>query len=125
MSNDNRALIERLLRAFEAKNRQETLDCFAEESLLFDPHYPDPAMQGKAAIQQGLEFAFGIVKQPGFEIRQFWSQGQSGAVEVDTHHILQDDSEVRFPQVFVFETQNGLFTRFQAYVPYPPPAGQA
>jgi hypothetical protein len=41
---------------------------------------------------------------------------------VDTHHIFQDDNEVHFPQVFVFETQNGLLSRFQAYVPYPPSA---
>ncbi len=124
MTTDNRALIERLLRAFEAKNIQETVDCFAEDGLLVDPHYPEPTMRGKAAIQQGLEFAFGMLKQPGFEIRHMWSHDQSGAVEVDTHHRLQDDSEARFPQVLVFETQNGLFTRVQLYVPYPPPAPQ-
>lgn len=121
MSNDNRALIERLLRAFEAKNMERTMACFAEEALFFDPHYPDPTMRGKAAIQQGLEFVFGMLKQPGFDIRHFWSLDHNGAVEVDTHHVFQDDTEVQFPQVSVFETQNDLFTRFQTYVPYPPP----
>jgi ketosteroid isomerase-like protein len=122
MTNDNRALVDRMLRAFEAKDMQETLACFTEEALLIDPHYPNSVMQGKAAIQEGLEFAFGMLKQPDFEIRHFWSQNHTGALEVTTRHVFQDGTEAKFQQVFVFETQNGLFTRFQVYVPDPPPA---
>ncbi len=122
MSTDNQALVERLLKAFEAKDLDAALACFADDALLFDPHYPTPEMHGKAAIRGGFEFIFGIVKQPGFTIRHLWSGDQDGDFEVDTHHVLGDGTEVRFPQVFVFEMGDGLIRRLQAYVPYPPPA---
>lgn len=122
MKDDNRALVERMLRAFEAKDAQRAASCFTEDGLFIDPHYPEPAIQGRAAIQQGFGFAFGMLEQPGFTIRNFWSNETSGATEVDTDHIMADGSEVQFPQVFVFETKDGLLSRFQAYVPYPPPS---
>ena len=79
-------------------------------------------MQGKAAIQEGFQFAFGLLKQPGFTVHHSWSAENSGALEVDTHHIFQDGSEAHFPQAFVYKTRDNLLTRLQAYVPYPPPA---
>jgi len=124
MSPDNRVLVERLLKAFESKDLEAALACFADDALLFDPHYPTPEMRGKAAIRAGFEFIFGIVRQPGFTIRHFWTGDHNGALEVDTHHVLADDTEARFPQVFVFEIGDGLIRRFQAYVPYPPPAAE-
>jgi imidazoleglycerol phosphate dehydratase HisB len=78
-------------------------------------------MHGKAAIQQGVTFAFGMLKQPGFTIRHFWTMENTGAVEVDTHHVLENGAEVQFPQVFVFEIRDDLLSRFQSYAPYPPP----
>jgi ketosteroid isomerase-like protein len=125
MSTDNRELVEWVLRAFEAKDLEAALACFADDALLFDPHYPTPEMRGKAAIRGGFEFIFGIVKRPGFTIRHFWAGDHDSALEVDTHHVLGDGTEVRFPQVFVFEIGDGLFQRFQAYVPYPPPPAPA
>lgn len=122
MKTDSRALIETLLHAFVAKDLKIALDCFTDDALFYDPHYPEPQMQGKAAIQEGFQFTFSILKKPGFTIRHFWGDEKSGALEVDTHHIFQDDHEVRFPQMFAFELQNDLLARFQAYVPYPPPA---
>ncbi len=82
-------------------------------------------MRGKAAIRAGFEFIFGIVKQPGFTIRGFWMGDHDDALEVDTHHVLADGTEARFPQVIVFEIGDGLIRRLQAYVPYPPPAPPA
>jgi len=125
MATDNRALVERLLSAFEAKDLDAALACFADDALLFDPHYPTPEMRGKTAIRGGLEFMFTIVQQPGFTVRHFWTGDDDGALEVDTHHVLADGTEARFPQVFVFETGGGLIHRLQAYVPYPPPASPA
>jgi ketosteroid isomerase-like protein len=122
MSAENRALAERLLSAFEAKDLEAALACFADDALLFDPHYATPEMRGKAAIQRGFEFILGIVKQPGFSVRHFWTGDDDGALEVDTHHVLADGSEARFPQVFVFEVGDGLIRRLQVYAPYPPPA---
>ena len=121
MSADNRALVERLLSAFEAKDLEAALACFADDALLIDPHYPTPEMRGKAAIRAGFDFIFTIVKQPGFSIRHFWTGDDDGALEVDTHHVLADGSQARFPQVFVFEMGDGLVRRLQVYAPYPPP----
>jgi ketosteroid isomerase-like protein len=122
MTVDTQTPIEKLVRAFAAKDLSQALDCFTEDALFFDPHYPQPQMQGKVAIQEGFQFAFGILKQPGFTVRHLWTADNSGALEVDTNHVFQDGSEAHFPQVFVFETRDNLLTRLQAYVPYPPPA---
>ena len=122
MTTQIRTLFERGLQAFEAKDISTLTEMFAEDALFYDPHYPTPECRGKTAIKAGFEHAFGILKKPGFTICNFWGNGHSGVVEVDTHHILQDGMELNFPQVFVVETRDGLFTRFQTYVPYPPPA---
>jgi ketosteroid isomerase-like protein len=122
MSTITQTHIETLLNAFTNKEMSTLMNAFAEDAIFVDPHYPEPQVQGKAAIQQGFEFAFNTIKQPGFSIRHFWANDHTGAAEVDTHHIFQDGNEVRFPQLFVFEMRDNLLTRFQAYVPYPPPA---
>jgi ketosteroid isomerase-like protein len=122
MSTHIRTLIERGLQAFEQKDAQALTAIFSDDAVFYDPHYPTPEMRGQAAIRQGFEFAFGTLKQPGFTIRNFWGNEHSGVVEVDTHHVLQDGVELRFPQTFVVEERDGLVTRFQAYLPYPPPA---
>jgi ketosteroid isomerase-like protein len=46
------------------------------------------------------------------------------AVEVNTHHTMQDGAEVDFPQVFIIESENGQVTRWQSYLPFPPPADE-
>jgi ketosteroid isomerase-like protein len=117
-------LVEQLLRAVETKDIEAVLACFADDAVFFDPHYPTPEMRGKVAIRQGLEFAFSVLKQPGFAIRHFWAAENDGALEVDTHHVMQDGVEAHFPQVFVFEMRGDLLGRFQSYVPYPPPAAR-
>jgi hypothetical protein len=53
-------------------------------------------------------------------VRHFWSDGDKGVVEVDTHHVIRGKMETRFDQVFVFETRDGKLTRLQSYVPYGP-----
>ena len=121
MSTITKTQIENLLNAFSNKDMPTLMASFADDAVFFDPHYPEPQLQGKEAIQQGFEFAFSTIQQPDFNIRHFWANAHSGAAEVDTHHIFHDGSEVRFPQLFVFEMQDNLLTRFQAYVPYPPP----
>src|SRR5215211_7711217 len=96
--------------------------CFADDAVVYDPHYPTPEMRGKDAIRQNFTWGFSMIQQPGFTIRNAWVGDTSGAVEVDTHHTFPNGAEVRFPQVFVLETEGGLLTRLQAYAPYPPPA---
>ena len=122
MSTDIRTLLERGLQAFTAKDLPALSSIFADDAMFYDPHYPSPEARGITAIQEGFKYAFGMIKQPGFSIRNFWGNGQSGVAEVDTHHVLEDGTELRFPQVFVVEVKEDLITRFQVYAPYPPPS---
>lgn len=120
MADITREYVERVFGAFQAKNLAAVMACFAEDAVLFDPHYPVPEMKGATAIRQGIEWGLGSMEQPGFTIRQVWIAGETAAVEVDTHHIFKGGMALKFPQVFVIESQAGLITRLQAYVPYPP-----
>lgn len=116
-----RDLIDGLLNAFIAKDVEKVLAYFTEDAAVFDPHYPIPDMQGIAAIRRGVTWALGNMESPGFLVRRFWSEGSSGVVEVDTHHVFKGGMEARFKQVFVFETTEGKVVSLRAYVPYPPP----
>ncbi len=121
MTDITRQRVEQVFETFHAKDLAAALACFAEDAVLFDPHYPVPEMRGKAAIRRGLAWGLGNMEQPGFAIRQLWIDGESAVVEVDTHHIFRGGLALDFPQVFVIETRDGLITRLQAYVPYGPP----
>ncbi len=110
-----------LIAAFESKDLEAVMGFFAEDAVLFDPHYPVQRMEGKAAIRQGMEWGLGNMEKPGFAIRHLWSDGDSGAVELDTHHIFKGGMEVKFDQIFVFEVQDDKLKRLQSYVPYAPP----
>jgi hypothetical protein len=57
-----------LLDAMTAKDKGRTLALFADDAVLIDPHYPSPTMSGKDAIGAGLDFAFGLLKQPEWKI---------------------------------------------------------
>jgi hypothetical protein len=116
----SKELIEGLLQAFTAKDLNKVMSYFADDAILFDPHYPQPRMVGKAAILQGLTWGMSSLEKPGFALRNLWLNDHSGVVELDTHHVLKGGMETKFEQVFVFELRNGKFTRLQSYVPYPP-----
>jgi len=116
----SKTLIDNLIAAFEAKDLEQVLSFFSESALVYDPHYPVPEMKGKAAIRQGFEWGLNNLKKPGFHIRNYWLNSDKAVVEVDTHHIFKGGMEFKFPQVFVIETEEGLITRLQSYVPYPP-----
>lgn len=120
MSDSQRKTIDALIEAFTNKDLEAALALFADDALVYDPHYPVPTMQGKDAIRQGFAWGLGNMEQPGFTVRHLWSDGTSGALEVDTHHVFKGGMALKFDQVFVFETRDGLITRLQSYVPYPP-----
>jgi len=117
----NRDQVEKLFALFAAKDVEKVLAAFADEAVVFDPHYPVPEMKGKVAIRQGFEWGLGNMEKPGFTIRNFWAGENNAVVEIDTHHVFKGGLELKFPQVFVIEAREGLVTRLQAYVPYPPP----
>ncbi|MDP3896886.1 MAG: nuclear transport factor 2 family protein [Mesorhizobium sp.] len=117
-----RDILERTFRALEARDKAAALAAFAPDALLFDPHYPQPRMQGLAEIAEGLDWGLSVMKQFGFRTVHFFGSedGQSGAFEIDTNHVLNTGQALSFPQVFIVETKDGLITRLQAYEPYGP-----
>jgi ketosteroid isomerase-like protein len=118
-----RTLIEQSFAAVEAKDLDAVLQCFAEDAVLIDPHYPSPVMDGKAAIADGLRWGFNSLKQFGFSIVSYFElpDGKRAAIEVATHHVLPNGRHLEFPQAFFIDAQNNLITRIQAYEPYGPP----
>lgn len=116
----DRTYIESVFAAVAAKDLEKVMAAFADDALLYDPHYPQPEMRGKAAIRRGLEWGRSSMQKFGFPIRNCWIDGDKAVIEVDTHHVLQGGMELKFPQIFVIETRDGLVTRLQSYVPYPP-----
>ncbi len=109
-----------LINAFLKRDLEAALAYFADDAVFYDPHYPIPEMKGIAAIRQGLAWGLGNLEKPGFTIRNWWGNGESGAVELHTHHVFKGGMAVEFDQVFVFELQDGKITRLQSYVPYGP-----
>lgn len=108
--------------ALQARDLNAAMDCFTDDAVLFDPHYPSPEMKGRAAIEKGLTWGLGSMEKFGFTIKNFF-QGEgdtSCAVEVDTHHFLKGGKELRFPQVFIVETTGGKISGLRAYEPYGP-----
>ena len=117
-----REIMEKTFRALETRDRAALLACFAPDARLFDPHYPQPTMQGIAEIAEGIDWGLKGVKRFGFTIVHYFGSddGQSGCVEVDTNHTLNVGGDLHFPQVFIVETKAGLISRLQAYEPYGP-----
>lgn len=95
---------------------------FADDAVLFDPHYPQKEMRGRAAIERGIAWGMGSMEQFGFTVVQAFSSddGLKAIAEVDTHHVLKGGQALNFPQVFVIETADGLITALRAYEPYRP-----
>lgn len=108
---------------FVSKDLPAVMALFAEDAVVIDPHYPQPTMQGKAAIQQGLAWAFGNMVQPGFTVLHTWTDENqtSGAVEIATDHRFRGGMRVQTAQVFVVDTRDGLITRLQSFPSYGPP----
>lgn len=117
---DGRALFEGMIAAFSSKDLPKIMSYFADDAILYDPHYPQPHMVGKRAIEQGLAWGISSLEKPGFKVRQIWLDGHSGVAELDTHHLIRGGIESKFDQIFVFEFEGGKFRRLQSYVPYPP-----
>lgn len=119
-----RERIEGVLRAFENRDAAAAAAFWAEDGVFVDPHYPDDEYRGPEEVRAALEWALeNVVEQPGLTVRTAWEGADSAAVEVDTHHTMTDGTEVDFPQAFVVETEDGAITRWQSYLPFPPPDG--
>ena len=120
-----REQIENVLRAFEEGDAATAAEFWAKDGVFIDPHYPEPEYSGPDEIRGALDWALeNIVEEPGLTVRKVWEDDETFAVEVNTHHLMQDGSEVDFPQVFIIEGENGQITRWQSYLPFPPPSGE-
>lgn len=120
-----REQIEGVLTAFEERDTATASEFWAEDGVFIDPHYPASKYSGPDEIRGALDWALeNIVEQPGLTIRTVWEDGDTFAVEVDTNHTMQNGTEVDFPQVFIIESEDGQITRWQSYLPFPPPADE-
>jgi len=117
-----RELMEALFDALIRGDKEASIAAFADDAVLFDPHYPEPDMRGKEAIARGLDWGFGSMRQFGFvPVNVFeTADGKSAAFEVDTHHVLKNGIKLDFPQAFFVEVANGKITGVRAYEPYGP-----
>jgi ketosteroid isomerase-like protein len=115
--------IEEVLRAFEDRDTATAAAAWAEAGVFVDPHYPEPEYRGPEQVREALDWALdNVVEQPGLAIRNLLTDDGAFAVEVDTHHVTHDDSVREFRQVFIVESEAGEITRWQAYLPFPPPS---
>lgn len=120
-----RERIEGVLRAFEAGDTVTASEFWAEDGVFIDPHYPEPEYCGPEEVRLALDWALeNVVERPRLDIRKVWEDDGTFAVEADTRHTMQDGTEVDFPQVFVVEGEDGRVTRWQSYLPFPPPADE-
>lgn len=117
-----RDILEEVFRAIEKRDRTAIMACFAPDAVVFDPHYPQPRMHGRAEIAEGIDWGLSVMKRFGFRTKRFFASedGLSGAAEVNTDHTLKAGQNLKFPQVFVIETKDGLITALRAYEPYGP-----
>lgn len=113
-------MIQRVLDLFSAKELDALLALFADDAIVYDPHYPQPRMVGKAAIRRGFAWGMASLEKPGFTVRNSWAEGNKLVVELDTHHVIRGNMKAEFDQVFVADVRDGLITRLQSYVPYRP-----
>lgn len=115
-------LIEELFDVLADRDPATISALFADDAVLFDPHYPQMEMHGRKAIDRGLAWGLSSIEQFGFTIvNSFESDdGTKAMVEVDTHHILKGGKPLDFPQVFAAEALDGKLIAVRAYEPYPP-----
>ena len=114
-------LLSAVFRSCETKDVEGAVALTAPDAVFIDPHYPRVHNTGTAEIRESLVWGIGGLEQMRFH-EQRWFTADDGAVsvEVDTHHTIKGKREVRFPQVFVAESRDGLLTRLQAFEPYGP-----
>lgn len=122
MEQSARVIVETLFRALESRDMAAALDTFAEDAVIFDPHYPTPQMTGREAIGEGLAWGLSVMKSFGFRTVRFYGSedGLAGAFEIDTNHVLNTGQELSFPQAFFVETRDGKIASLRAYEPYGP-----
>ena len=93
------SLFPAMLDAFMRKDIDAALQFFADDAVLIDPHYPEPRMKGRAAIERGLRWGLSSLEKPGFSIRNRARDGAIEFFECDTKHKLSLGPTIAFDQV--------------------------
>lgn len=114
--------LQSLFTALENRDHSAAMATFTNDAVFFDPHYPNPTMEGRAAIGKGLDWGLKSIEKFGFTIEKTYSgeDGTSCAVEIDTRHFLKGGKELHFAQAFFVETRDGKISALRAYEPYGP-----
>lgn len=121
MTGIEREYIEAILGAFEDGDEDDVSAVFAEDGVFIDPEYPNGEYHGPAGVRRALERrSERTTGEARFVVRNFWADGTSCAIEVETHRTATHGSERAFPQVFVVEMENGRIARWQSYLPCSP-----
>lgn len=108
--------------ALESRDLDAVMKFFAEDAVLYDPHYPYSEMHGKDEIREGLEWAYAGMESMSFTPLRFFTSddGASCVVELDTHHVPKAGRPLDFAQVFVVDTKDGAITSMRSYLPHGP-----
>lgn len=113
--------IESAFKAFESLTMDRILDIFADDAVLFDPHYPDPRMVGKKNIFKGIKWGLESLSRTRFFPIKIWIDGHEAAAKVETNHVFKSGEKIHFIQVFIFKVNSEKkFTLIESYSPYKP-----
>ena len=117
-----RKTMDGVIEAIESKDVDLLLNYFADDAVLFDPHFPVSNMEGKSLIRCSYNWAFLSVKELCISIeREFTSSdGQSGVFELRTKYRSQTGRQQTFFQMFILEMKNDKILRLQVYTPSAP-----
>lgn len=125
MAQSPKELALELLAALSSKDLARADAVLADDAILYDPHYPQPLMVGKDAINGNLGWVFGFLKSMSWTVVHAWEDADSAVLQVETRHEMPDGTPITPPQVFVANVKDGKIARWTTYVPYPPPAPPA
>ena len=113
--------VEAIFRSFERKDIDQIMDHFADDAILFDPHYPIPEMKGKDMIYKGLTWGLQSLVSASFITEKFWINGNEGVIKLKTNHKFKGGNKLDTMQVFLFTlNEDKKFTYLQSFVPYRP-----
>lgn len=115
-------ILDEVLEGLHELDIEKILMRIDENVVVIDPHYPVMHMEGKRALQNGLQWAFGGMKEFGFEVKQVFESedGRRAAIELECSHVIKVGKRFDFKQVWIVELVGDKVTRLEAYVPYGP-----
>jgi limonene-1,2-epoxide hydrolase len=113
MSNDTKALADRVIRAFEARDIHSVANLLADDVRLED--VPVGVHVGKPAVVEKITEFFGKASSYRWERHRVVTDANTAIVE-RTSHISLGGKEIKLPMLVIFEfDQNGKLSLFKDY----------